>query len=187
LIHNFIISESSSSNIDLSFLEALAYSGTSKSYQNKLGQDAVKFVTEMESLTMEFTKIGITEGIDDMWDIPDTLNNAIKYFSFNVRRAGLSSDDLLVISSGTAILSSGYAYWAEKFNSPSNNWKTWWTSVGYDINVMRKKSATGEWLFQAASGGMSGVVAGKGFQLTGWGAVAASVFNVAIFAIYPEE
>jgi hypothetical protein len=186
LIKDFALSEIGSTNVDLSLIEFLALSGTGGELANQLSPETLIFLKEMENICKEYINVCMLEVDKDMWDIADNLNDVFNYLEYRINKSFLPANEKIMLLATISVLSYNYNFWAEVFTTSSNTWKTWWLSVNYNVNDVRKYSSNGDWISAAYNGATSGFLSGLSFEQTGWGSIMASLFSSAICAIYPK-
>jgi len=187
LIKQFISNKSSEFNHDLSFINTISYSGIKLSFINKLSPDAKVFVSEMEHLVKDFMRIYLIDEVNDIYGIPDEYCGTIDYLEFKISNSLLNPEEMNLLLNGIGILRVSYNYWTNIFTSESNVWKTWWASVGYNVNDIRKYSNNGDWIIASYNAAMEGLQIGKIYNMTGWGSVAGALFAASICAIFPAQ
>lgn len=187
LINNYVTSETEAMELDLSFIDSIAISGAKVSYPDRMSKASLNFVKEMEDYSKNYVNVCLCNPGKDMWDISEIINDGLNYIIYRVMKAGLSQNEEMILLVGLTVLQNNYNYWAEIFTGSTSEWQTWWLSVGFDIHNIRKSACDENWILNTANGAMTGCSSALSNDISGWGAVIASLFAKLVCAIYPDQ
>jgi hypothetical protein len=185
LVKQYLLTKNSDEN-SLYFVDIIEIESIKDSYINNLSSEAKSFVYEMNNFVTDFMKIYLINGVNDIYELPGEFSGAIDYLEYKISNSNLSSQEKDALVYGVEILRSSYNYWTNIFTSQTNSWKTWWTSVNYNISDVRSYSNNGDWIISSISAAIAGCQVGEIYNLSGWGSIASSLFAASICAIFPN-
>jgi len=118
-------------------LDYVVLASTKSLYLNKLSPVGLDCRDEISRFSEKYMKVSLLEN-KESWEIPNKINGGIDYLEYRIINSELSVEESFILLASVRVLKSSYQYWTNVWSSPSHPWKTYWTSVGFDLPKMSK-------------------------------------------------